>query len=264
MIPFPNINPVALQLGPLAIRWYSLAYVTGILLGWWLIVKEHARRPLAGLTPKALDDTVVWAVAGIILGGRLGFVLFYKPDYYLSHPGEILRLWEGGMSFHGGLIGFITAFYLFSRKHHVSFLSLMDLMACVAPIGLFCGRIANFINGELYGRISDVPWAMVFPHGGDLPRHPSQLYEAGMEGILLFTLLFALLKCTRARQYPGMLSGIFLMGYACSRITVEHFREPDTYLGFFAGGITMGQILSLPMFLLGVYLVIRSRKKFAA
>jgi phosphatidylglycerol---prolipoprotein diacylglyceryl transferase len=261
MIPFPQIDPIALQLGPLAVRWYSLAYVAGILLGWWLILREHAQRPLPGLTPKAIDNMVIAAVLGIMLGGRLGFVLFYKPDYFLAHPGEIFHIWEGGMSFHGGFLGFIIAFYLFCRKYNIGYLALMDLMAVAAPIGLFCGRIANFINGELYGRVTDVPWGMVFPHGGELPRHPSQLYEAGLEGVALFTVLLLLLKFTRVRQKTGMLCGIFLAGYALSRITVEFFREPDAYLGFLAGGVTMGQLLSLPMLLLGLYLIWRTKKQ---
>ncbi len=257
MLPFPAIDPVALQLGPLAIRWYSLAYIAGILIGWWLFMQENRRRHIPGLTPKALDDMVLWAVLGIVLGGRLGYVLFYKPAYYLAHPVQILQLWEGGMSFHGGMLGFILAFYIFAQRHKVPFSPVIDVLACVAPIGLFLGRIANFINGELYGRVTDVPWGIVFPHGGPLPRHPSQLYEAGMEGILLFALLMLLLKRTRARDKPLMLGGVFLSGYAVSRIVAECFREPDAFLGFLWGGATMGQLLSLPMLLLGLYLIFR-------
>jgi phosphatidylglycerol---prolipoprotein diacylglyceryl transferase len=260
MLPYPHIDPIALKLGPLVIRWYALAYIGGILLGWWLIAREFAARPLENLSKKALDDTISWAVIGIILGGRLGYVLFYKPDYYLANPVQILHVWEGGMSFHGGLIGFIAAFYLFSRRHKISFLGLMDVLACVAPIGIFLGRMANFINGELWGRVTDSAFGMIFPTGGELPRHPSQLYEAGLEGVVLFVVLMWLLKKTNARQYPGMLSGIFLIGYALARITAECFREPDAFLGFFAGGITMGQILSLPMLGLGIYLAWRSSK----
>ncbi|MDE3037257.1 MAG: prolipoprotein diacylglyceryl transferase [Pseudomonadota bacterium] len=257
MLPYPDVNPVAIRLGPLAIRWYSLAYIAGILLGWQVIAKEHARRPIPNLTPRALDDMVTWAVVGIVGGGRLGYVLFYKPDYYFAHPLEILRVWEGGMSFHGGLIGVTLAFWLFCRKYHIRFLSLIDVLACAVPIGLFFGRIANFINGELFGRPSDAPWAMVFPRGGPLPRHPSELYEAGMEGLILFCLMLFLLKCTRAREKPGRLSGVFIAGYAVSRIIGECFREPDDFLGFFWGFATMGQLLSLPMLLLGVYLIFR-------
>ena len=263
MLPFPNIDPVALHLGPVAIRWYSLAYITGILLGWRLVAKEHARRAIPNLTQAALDDIVTWAVLGVIAGGRLGYVLFYKPDYYMEHPGQILRLWEGGMSFHGGLLGVIIAFLLFCRKHKVRFFQLIDVIACAAPIGLFFGRIANFINGELYGRVTDMPWGIVFPRGGapngdNWPRHPSQLYEAGLEGAVLFSVLYYMLKYTRARDKPGMLGGTFIAGYALSRMIVECFREPDDFLGFFFGAVTMGQLLSLPMLAYGLYLVLRT------
>lgn len=260
MLPYPQIDPIALQLGPLAIRWYSLAYIGGILLGWWLILREHKKRPLANLTQKAIDDMVVYAVIGIILGGRLGYTLFYKPSYYLAHPDQILHVWEGGMSFHGGLTGFIIAFYIFARRYKIQFLALMDLMAVAAPIGIFLGRMANFINGELYGRPTDSPLAMIFPKSDGLPRHPSQLYEAGMEGVLLFVLLLCLLKFTRVREKVGLLSGIFMGGYALSRIVTEYFREPDDFLGFIMPGITMGQILSLPMLLIGVYLIAKAKK----
>jgi len=257
MLPFPNIDPVAVHLGPLAIRWYSLAYIAGILLGWWVVAREHARKPVANLTQKALDDMVMWAVIGIVVGGRLGYILFYKPDYYFANPGQILHLWEGGMSFHGGLIGVITAFILFCRKYHIRFFELIDLIACATPIGLFFGRLANFVNGELWGRVTDVPWGMVFPRGGDLPRHPSQLYEAGMEGVVLFTVLMVLLKYTNAREKPGTLGGVFIAGYAVARIVAECFREPDEFLGYFAGFITMGQLLCLPMLAYGLYLIFR-------
>lgn len=261
MIPFPNVDPVAIHLGPLAIRWYSLAYIAGILLGWWMIIKEHARKPIAGLTPKALDDMVMWAVLGIILGGRLGYVFFYKPDYYFAHPVQILHIWEGGMSFHGGLLGVIIAFYLFCRKFGIRFFALIDVIACAAPIGLFFGRIANFINGELYGRPTDMPWGIVFPRGGELPRHPSQLYEAGMEGVLLFCVLFVMLKYFDAREKPGLLGGVFIAGYAVSRGIAECFREPDEFLGFFFGFVTMGQLLCIPMLAYGIYLILRPCSK---
>lgn len=260
MLPYPHIDPIALQLGPLAIRWYSLSYLAGILLGWWYIRREIAVRPLANLTEKAIDDMIMWAVIGIIGGGRLGYVLFYKPDFYISHPEQILRLWEGGMSFHGGLIGVILAFYFFCRRHKIAYLPLMDLIACAAPIGLFFGRIANFINGELYGRITDAAVGMVFPHGGDLPRHPSQLYEATLEGIILFLLLTYLLKRTDARAHPGRLGGIFLIGYSAARMIAEFFREPDVFLGFLFGVATMGQLLCTPMLICGIYLLAKSRR----
>lgn len=258
MIPYPSIDPVAIHIGSFGIRWYSLAYIAGIVLGWWVFAREHARKPISNLSPKALDDTVVWVTLGIILGGRLGYVLLYKPAFYLTHPLQILYVWEGGMSFHGGLVGVIVAFFMFCRKYKIALLEFTDVAACVVPIGLFFGRIANFINGELYGRASDVTWAMIFPHGGEAARHPSQLYEAALEGIALFALLMLLLKYTRARSYPGLLSGIFLMGYSAARIFVECFREPDEFLGFLYGGATMGQLLSVPMLLLGMYLVFRS------
>lgn len=254
MLTFPHIDPVAIELGPLAIRWYSLAYMAGILGGWWVMLKIQARWPLAGLTRKRLDDLIVAAVIGIILGGRLGYILFYQLHYYLENPSHIIRVWEGGMSFHGGLLGFITAFYAYARKHHISFFGLMDRVACVVPIGLFFGRIANFINGELYGRVSEVPWAMIFPHGGDLPRHPSQLYQAGLEGLALALLLWWCLTRTKLIEKTGAISGIFLCGYGLARIVGEMFREPDAQIGFLMGGLTMGQLLCLPMLLLGLYL----------
>jgi len=256
MLPFPSIDPIALELGPLAIRWYSLAYVAGILLGWWIIMGEHAKRPLANLSKKAIDDMVVYAVIGIILGGRIGYCLFYKPEFYLQHPLQILRVWEGGMSFHGGFTGFVLAFYFFCRKYKIQFLALMDLMACVAPIGIGLGRLANFINGELWGRVTDSPLGMVFPHGGLLPRHPSQLYEFMLEGLLLFIIMMILLKKTNLRNRVGVLAGLFCIGYGFGRIICEFFREPDAFLGFLFAGATMGQLLSLPMIAVGVYLLL--------
>ncbi len=259
MLSYPAIDPVAVHLGPLAIRWYSLAYIGGIVFGWWYVRWLNARRAIPNLTREAIDDMIVWAVIGIVGGGRLGYVLFYKPLYYLEHPLHALQLWEGGMSFHGGCIGTILAFILFARRHKVPFWPLIDVIACAAPIGLFLGRLANFINGELYGRISDVPWAMVFPHGGELPRHPSQLYQATMEGIVLFTVLFAFARFTNVREKPGFLGGTFIMGYGIARIIGECFREPDAHLGFLFAHITMGQLLSLPMVVYGVYLVTRRK-----
>jgi phosphatidylglycerol---prolipoprotein diacylglyceryl transferase len=259
MIPFPNIDPVAVHIGSFGIRWYSLAYMAGIMLGWWVIVRENTRKPLANLNKSALDDMIVWAVLGIVLGGRLGYVFFYKPEHYLQHPAEILHVWEGGMSFHGGLIGTITAFFLFCRKYKINFLGLMDLIACAAPIGLFFGRIANFINGELFGRVTDAEVGMIFPTGGPLPRHPSQLYEAALEGLLIFVIMMLLLKKTDARDKAGRLSGIFLILYGMARIICEYFREPDSFLGFLYAGTTMGQLLSIPMIIIGLYLVARKK-----
>lgn len=269
-IPFPTIDPVALYIGPipylemtLAIRWYSLAYIAGIVIGWWYVAREHARKPIPNLSKNALDDIITWAVIGVVGGGRLGYVLFYKPGYYLENPGQILHLWEGGMSFHGGLLGVIIAFILFARKHKVHFFQLIDIIACATPIGLFFGRLANFINGELYGRVTDAPWGMVFPGGGDLPRHPSQLYEAALEGVVLFGILYYMLKFTSARDKPGMLGGTFIAGYAVARMIVEFFREPDDFLGYLFGFVTMGQLLCLPMLAYGLYLIFRKAPAYA-
>lgn len=260
LIPFPSIDPVLIEIGPLAIRWYALAYLAGILLGYvyikWLNAKMHP--PL--LDKKQTEDLIVWAILGIMLGGRLGYVLFYKPGYYLAHPEDIFALWQGGMAFHGGLVGVILAFYLFARRQGIAYLKLMDLIACAAPIGLFFGRIANFINGELYGRITDSPLGVVFPHGGPLPRHPSQLYEAVLEGLLLFVLLFVLRRHTAIAQRPGALSGMFLVGYGSARAFVELFRQPDAHLGFIWMQLTMGQLLCLPMLAVGGYVLLRARR----
>ncbi|MAR55865.1 MAG: prolipoprotein diacylglyceryl transferase [Rickettsiales bacterium] len=259
---YPQIDPVAVQLGPIAIRWYSLAYLAGVVLGAWMLKRINRARTPALISDKHSDDLMAWAIGGILLGGRLGYVLFYKPAYFLANPGEILAIWEGGMSFHGGLLGLILAFYIFARRQKISYLELMDQIACIAPIGLFFGRLANFINGELFGRIApDVPWAMVFPDGGPLPRHPSQLYEAALEGLLLFAVLNLLRLHTGIRYQLGMLSGLFLIGYGLSRAFVELFREPDAHLGFIIPGITMGQILCLPMIAIGLFLVWHATRK---
>lgn len=259
-IAFPNIDPVIVHIGPLAIRWYALAYVAGIVLGWWYLIRLNKKEPRI-LSTRAMDDIVVWVTVGIILGGRLGYVLFYNADYYLSYPMEILKVWNGGMSFHGGLIGVLAAIYLLCRKENLDFIRVMDLVACVGPIGLFFGRIANFINGELYGRVTDVAWAVVFPRGGDLPRHPSQIYEALLEGLLLFLVMSLLIAFTRIRDKRGALGGVFLIGYALSRSVVEFFREPDEQIGFLFGSLTMGQLLSLPMLLVGLSLILWSLKQ---
>jgi phosphatidylglycerol---prolipoprotein diacylglyceryl transferase len=255
MLMFPNINPIALQLGPLAVRWYSLAYLAGIVLGWWVLKRLNIKYPIANFSAKALDDVVMYATLGIVLGGRLGYCLVYNHDYYFAHPLEILHVWKGGMSFHGGMLGLASGIYLLCKKHGIAFFALMDRVALVAPIGLFFGRMANFINGELFGRIADVPWAMVFPHGGELPRHPSQLYQAGMEGLLLGVLL--LLCFSRLHTKKGALSGLFLVGYGAARMVGECFREPDAQLGFLYAGATMGQLLSIPMVMFGFYLLQR-------
>jgi len=253
-IPYPAIDPIAISVGPFAIRWYALAYIVGLIIGWryclWL-----AKRPPAVASATAIDDFLVWATLGVVLGGRSGYVLFYKPHEYFQNPIEILKLWHGGMSFHGGALGVLVAIWLFCRQRSLSLLAFADIITPAVPVGLFFGRVANFINGELWGRPTDVPWAMVFPNAGPLPRHPSQLYEAGLEGIVLFLIMFALLRWTNIRNRPGALSGVFLIGYACARITGEFFREPDSFLGFLWFGATMGQLLSIPVFLLGLWLV---------
>jgi phosphatidylglycerol---prolipoprotein diacylglyceryl transferase len=257
---FPTIDPVAVQLGPLAIRWYALAYIAGILLGWRYAAHLAGRPPLI-MDRAAVDDFIVWVTVGIIFGGRLGYVLFYKPGYYLYNPIEIAYLWRGGMSFHGGMLGVIAAIVLFARRRRIPLLALGDIVCAVVPIGLFFGRIANFINAELYGRVSDVPWAMVFPHSDGQPRHPSQLYQATLEGVVLFAILAVLAHRTELRQRPGLISGAFLAGYAVARMIGELFREPDAHLGFILGPVTMGQLLSVPMLLAGLYLIVTSARR---
>ena len=250
-MPFPDIDPVIFSIGPFALRWYALAYIAGLVLG-WRHVRRIAAEPPTSVDPVKVDDFLVWATFGVILGGRLGYVLFYRPGFYFDNPNEILAVWKGGMSFHGGLLGVIAATYLFSAKRRLSFLAFADLIAAAAPIGLFLGRIANFINGELFGRVSDAPWAMVFPRGGPLPRHPSQLYEAALEGLVLFLVLAGLAIFTRALEKPGLLGGVFLAGYGIARIIAEFFREPDAHLGLLALGMSMGQWLCVPMVVGGI------------
>ena len=262
-IPYPAIDPVLIELGPFVIRWYALAYIAGLVIGWrWCLML--AKRPPLFVTAEAIDDFLVWATLGVVLGGRLGYVLFYKPDYYLANPLEALQVWHGGMSFHGGALGVVLAIVLFCRQRRINFLAFGDIIVCAAPIGLFFGRIANFINSELWGRVTDVPWAMVFPNGGPLPRHPSQLYEATLEGIVLFLVINGLERSTRIRERPGALSGVFLIGYGVARIIAELFREPDAFLGFLAFGLTMGQILSLPFVLIGLVLLLRPQRRMNA
>jgi phosphatidylglycerol---prolipoprotein diacylglyceryl transferase len=260
VIPYPNIDPVLIEIGPFAIRWYALAYIAGLLMGWRYCV-GMARRPPHVLEPAQLDDFLVWVTLGVVLGGRIGYVLFYNLPYYSQHPLDALKIWTGGMSFHGGAIGVVLAMALFTWLRKIDFLRLGDMLVCAVPIGLFLGRLANFVNGELYGRPTDVPWAMVFPADETrLPRHPSQLYEATLEGLVLFVLLFVLQRFTPARQYRGYISGVFLAGYAISRIVCEFFREPDRQLGFLVGGFTMGQLLSIPVLIAGIWLIARARR----
>jgi len=254
---FPQIDPILVQVGPFAIRWYALAYIAGLVIGWRYCM-ALAKRPPYLVKPIDIDDFLVWATLGVVLGGRVGYVLFYRPGYYLTEPLEALELWHGGMSFHGGCTGVILALWLFTRQRRIPFLAMADIVACATPIGLFFGRLANFINGELWGRVTDVPWGMAFPNAGPEPRHPSQLYQATLEGIVLFVLLFAL-QLGGARFRPGRISGTFLIGYAVARSVGELFRQPDAQLGFLLFGITMGQLLSLPMLAAGIYLVVRAK-----
>ena len=260
-IAFPAIDPIALEFGPIVVRWYALAYVAGILGGWRYAASLNAGR-LRAMATEQLDDFVVWVTLGIILGGRLGYVLFYKPGYYLNEPLEALMLWRGGMSFHGGLLGVAVAIALFARRNRLDLFRVGDLVTAVVPIGLFFGRIANFINGELYGRAApDVPWAMVFPHGGPEPRHPSQLYQAGLEGLCLLVLLYALTHSSTWRNRPGAIAGAFLAGYGVARCIGELFREPDAHLGFLWGPLTMGMLLSVPMMTAGAWLIATARSR---
>jgi phosphatidylglycerol:prolipoprotein diacylglycerol transferase len=257
VLPYPEIDPVLVQLGPFAIRWYALAYIAGLVLG-WQIMRRVCTQPPKVLSPEKIDDFLLWAALGVILGGRLGYVLFYKPGFYLSHPMSILTVWEGGMSFHGGMLGVIVAVIAFARRNKAPIFMLADLAALVAPIGLFFGRLANFINGELWGRASDVSWAMIFPRGGPLPRHPSQLYQAFFEGVLLFALVFAVWRLTDGRRRPGLLTGTFCVGYGVARIVGELFREPDAFLGYIWGPLTMGMLLSVPLLVFGGWLILRA------
>jgi len=260
-IAFPVFDPIAIAIGPIAIRWYALAYIGGIVLGWLyaraLIRSERLWGGPAPISLPQMDDFILWITIGIILGGRTGYVLFYNLPFFIQHPAEIFELWKGGMSFHGGFLGCVAAVMLFARKNGVPTLSLGDITTAVAPIGLLLGRIANFINSELWGRPADssVPWAMVFPNGGPLPRHPSQLYEAGLEGILLFAVL-ALMIRFGALKRPGLILGSFITIYALARIVGEFFREPDPQLGFLWGGLTMGMLLSVPMIIAGMVLIV--------
>ena len=255
---FTAIDPIAFQLGPFVVRWYALAYLAGFLLGWryaiYLSHKDADNRP----HKDDIDDFFMWAILGVILGGRIGYILFYNLPYYLEYPQEMLMIWHGGMSFHGGLLGTLIAMLGYSKFKHVSFLRLSDIVCCVVPIGLFFGRIANFINGELYGRITQGPWGIVFPHAGEQARHPSQLYEAGLEGALLFIILFVLVKFIRLDKFPGGLTGVFLMGYGMARFVVEFVREPDEHIGLIGDLVSMGQILSLPMIMMGFCLILLS------
>ncbi|MFD0978162.1 prolipoprotein diacylglyceryl transferase [Tropicimonas aquimaris] len=300
VIPFPEPSPELFSITlfgmEFALRWYALAYIAGLLLGWRLIV-AMVRRPALWpdntppMKPAQVEDLLTWVILGVVLGGRLGFVLFYRPGYYLAHPAEIFAVWQGGMSFHGGLLGVVIAVWLFTGRHAIPRLSAADALALAAPPGLFFGRVANFINGELWGRPSDVPWAMKFPtmcsapefqgcpvpgewfyYGTELARHPSQLYEAALEGLVLGLLLLWMAMRRSTLKRPGLIAGTFFAGYGIARFIVEYFREadaqfvtPDNPIGFVIGqgavGVTIGQLLSLPMVLLGLALVAHARRQ---
>jgi phosphatidylglycerol:prolipoprotein diacylglycerol transferase len=264
-IPFPEIDPVALRLGPIAVKWYGLAYMAGLLLG-WLYVKHLLRQTRlwpndkAPFTPDRADDLLLFMTVGVLVGGRLGNVLFYEPAYYFNNPLEIPAVWKGGMAFHGGLIGSIIAIVLFARRVGADAWSVLDACAAATPIGLFFGRLANFINGELWGRPSSAPWAMVFPEAGPMPRHPSQLYEAALEGLVLFALLWWLAQTRLALRRPGVVAGTFLAGYAVARSVCELFREPDFLLGPLSAGI----LYSLPMLAGGIWMIWWSGRRMPA
>jgi len=263
MLVHPQFNPVALQLGPFnlggmelgpfAIRWYGLMYLLAFILVIVLGRKRARANMLTGWRPSDIDDMLFYGVLGVILGGRLGYVFFYKPVYYLAHPLEIFAVWQGGMSFHGGFLGVLIALWFYARRRRKPWLDVTDFVAPLVPLGLAAGRLGNFINGELVGRVTDVPWAMVFPQVDNLPRHPSQLYQLGLEGLLLFVILWTY----GARRRPmGAVSGLFLLGYGVLRFVAEFAREPDNFLGYLALGLTMGQWLSLPMIVAGLAMMV--------
>ncbi|NYT64066.1 prolipoprotein diacylglyceryl transferase [Alcaligenaceae bacterium] len=258
MLTYPQIDPVALQIGPIAIHWYGLMYLIGFGLV-WLLGRWRIHHGETDLTLRDLEDIIFYGVLGVVAGGRLGYVLFYKPAEYLAHPLEIFYLWQGGMSFHGGLIGVIVVLLVFARKRHKTLLEIGDFVAPLIPLGLAAGRLGNFINGELWGRPTTLPWGMVFPQSGDgIARHPSQLYEMALEGLVLFVVIWLF---TRKPRPMGQASAVFLMGYGLFRFLVEFTREPDYYLGLLAGGLSMGQLLSAPMILAGVIIFAWSAKK---
>ena len=263
VLAFPNISPVMFSIGPFAVRWYAMAYIVGLVFGMWYMKRLvmnpavwNGTKPSA--TPQQIDDLFLWAMLGVVLGGRLGYVIFYGTAQTIADPWSVFRTWEGGMSFHGGFFGVILASYLFGRRHNIGLDRLLDLGAAATPVGLGLGRLANFVNGELYGRVTDVPWAFVFPNGGPAPRHPSQLYEFALEGVFLFALINVAVYRYKILTRPGLAAGLYALTYASARIIVEFVREPDAQLGFFGGFVTMGMILSIPLIAIGIWLVFRS------
>ena len=265
-LPFPNIDPILIQIGPLAIHWYGVAYIVGILFGWWYAKRLIVNPRLwpggkAPLKPEDIDDFLVWAAIGIVVGGRVGYILFYDLSRYMANPLDIFAVWQGGMSFHGGFAGTTLAMILFARKRGIPVWTLFDLIAAGTPVALGLVRCANFINSELWGKVTNVPWAVEFPNGGPFNRHPSQLYEAMLEGVVLFIVLRVLTHGFLKLQYPGFVAGAFVTGYGLSRIFVEFFREPDQQIGYLLGGwLTMGMVLSVPMVLAGVWAMATARR----
>lgn len=257
---YPDISPIIFSLGPIAIRWYSMAYLVGIISA-WILIKRNVKRNNIPLTKENIEDLVFDVTLGIILGGRLGYVVFYGTSMFWENPLQILAIWNGGMSFHGGIIGVILALWYFSHQVNMPFLKVTDLVVLYVPIGIFLGRLANFINDELWGRVTDVAWAVRFPNGGYLPRHPSQLYEALTEGMLMFVILNVLWNFKWVRERTGFVSGMFACLYALLRISMEQFREPDIQLGYFFNVLTMGQMLSMPFLLVGVWVMYRAVKR---
>jgi len=260
MLEFPNINPVAIDLGIIQIRWYAISYIAGILFSWSLILNIIKFKNLK-IDNKVISELISNSMIGIIIGGRLGYVIFYNPDYYLNNLLEIFKLWNGGMSFHGGFIGVVFAVVYSSRISKTAILILADLIAIVAPIGIFFGRLANFINGELYGRITNHSFGMIFPNAGNSPRHPSQLYEAFFEGFLLFIIMLLFIKFTNILNKKGLITALFLSCYGSFRFIIEFFREPDANIGLLYFNFSMGQLLSLPMIIVGLYFIIFIARK---